>query len=437
MEEINFFGMTLQKQPKQGWMRLDNAAKIFPAAKRKNWSNVFRLSITLSEKIDADILQSALEVTVKRFPSIAVRVRHGLFWYYLEEIRSAPKVKPERRYPLTNMPFDDIGTCAFRVLYYENRIAVEFFHALTDGNGGLVFLKTLAAEYLTQKYGITVSDCDGVLNRFEGPNSEELEDSFLKNEGDYVLSRKDEIAYHVTGTPEPDGFLHVTTGILDADEVLQTAKSYGVSLTVLMTAVMLAAITDIQAQRVPLRRKQKPVKVQIPVNLRKLFDSKTLRNFVYCVSLGINPRMGDYSFDEIVKSVRHQMGVELSAKRLQARFTANVRSEKRFLLKITPLFLKNIVMKAVFDCIGENAGCLSLSNLGAVRVPVEMVPYVSRIDFVLGVQAAAPYNCGMVTYADKLYINFIRNTLEPELEQRFFTRLLGLGIHVKVESNQR
>ena len=172
------------------WMRLDNAAKIYPAAKRRNWSNMFRLSATLREPVDPAVLQSALNVTVKRFPSIAVRIRRGMFWYYLEELEHAPDIAYEAPYPLAHRKFSDIRRCAFRVLYYENRIAVEFFHALTDGSGGLVFLKTLTAEYLTQKHGITITSGNGVLDRYEEPDDQELEDSFLQNEGPVSKSRE-------------------------------------------------------------------------------------------------------------------------------------------------------------------------------------------------------------------------------------------------------
>ena len=55
-------------------MRLDNAAKIYPAAKRRNWNNFFRLSATLTEPIDVPVLRAALDVTVRRFPSMAVRL---------------------------------------------------------------------------------------------------------------------------------------------------------------------------------------------------------------------------------------------------------------------------------------------------------------------------------------------------------------------------
>lgn len=133
------------------WVRLDNAAKIYPAARRKNWSNVFRQSVTLTEQVDVAVLQSALDVTVRRFPSIAARLRKGVFWYYLQQVEQAPDIKEEYSYPLTFMSKAEMRKCAFRVIAYENRIAVEFFHSLTDGNGALIFLKTLTAEYLEQK----------------------------------------------------------------------------------------------------------------------------------------------------------------------------------------------------------------------------------------------------------------------------------------------
>ena len=74
------------------WVRLDNAAKIYPAARRRNWSNVYRESITLFEEIDTTVLKAALRVTVKRFPTIAARLRRGLFWYYLQQVEHTPDI---------------------------------------------------------------------------------------------------------------------------------------------------------------------------------------------------------------------------------------------------------------------------------------------------------------------------------------------------------
>ena len=53
--EINrFLTKVLSPAKSLRWMRLDNAAKIYPAAKRRNWTNFFRLSATLTEPVDTD-----------------------------------------------------------------------------------------------------------------------------------------------------------------------------------------------------------------------------------------------------------------------------------------------------------------------------------------------------------------------------------------------
>ena len=94
-------------------------------------------------------------------------------------------------------------------------------------------------------------------------------------------------------------------------------------------------------------------------------------------------------------------------------------------------------MKLAFNLVGERYSCLTMSNLGVVNIPEEMAEFVNRMDFTLGVQAASPNNCGIISYNGKLYINFIRDTKEAELEREFFTLLRSLGIHSKVESNSR
>ena len=419
------------------WMRLDNAAKIYPAAKRRNWNNFFRLSATLTETVDVAVLRSALDVTVRRFPSIAVRLRRGVFWYYLEEIPQPPPIQEEKSCPLAHVPFQEVRRCAFRVLVYRDRIAVEFFHALTDGTGGLIFLKTLVAEYLTQKYGVSIPAEYGVLGRLEEPDPEELEDSFLRYAGDVKASRKESTAYHLSGTPERDGYKNLITMMLSAEEVRACAKSRGLSVTELLCAAMMQAILDLQAEKVRDPRRCKPVKVLVPVNLRGLFPSRTLRNFASYITPELDPRMGECSFKELCDEVHHRMGLENNRRTMRAKFAANVASERSPVLRVMPLFIKNIAMKAVFDAVGERKSCLCLSNLGNVQLPEAMAAYVRRMDFIIGVQAAAPHNCGVVTWNGTMYINCIRSIREPELEMHFYRVLRKLGLHVTVESNQR
>ena len=432
-----FLSQNLSPARSLRWMRLDNAAKIYPAAKRRNWNNFFRLSATLTETVDTEVLRRALDVTVRRFPSIAVRLRRGAFWYYLEEIPKAPPIQPEKSCPLAHAPFHEVRQCAFRVLVYHRRIAVEFFHALTDGTGALIFLKSLLAEYLSQKYGLTIPAEKGVLGRLEEPSEEELEDSFARYAGDVKLSRREATAYHLSGTPEPDGYKDLITMMIPADKLRGCAKGFGVSVTELLCAAMMQAILDLQAEKVPRRAARKPVKVLLPVNLRTLFPSATLRNFASYITPEIDPRMGDCSFDELCQLVHHKMGMENNRRTMRAKFAANVASERSPVLRVMPLFIKNLAMKAVFDTVGECKSCLCLSNLGRVELPEVMTPYVTRLDFIIGVQARAPHNCGVVTWNGTAYINCIRSIREPELELAFYRVLHRLGLPVKVESNAR
>ena len=242
---------------------------------------------------------------------------------------------------------------------------------------------------------------------------------------------------HLTGTPEKDGFKDLVTLMIPAPVLKECAKAHGVTVTELLCAAMMQAICQLQAEKVPQRRLRKPVKVLLPVNLRNLFPSKTLRNFASYITPEVDPRMGDYTFDEICAAVHHRMGLENNPQTMRAKFAANVASEQSPLLRVMPLFIKNLAMKAVFDTVGECKSCLCLSNLGVVRLPEVMAPYVARMDFIIGVQAKAPHNCGVLTWNDTVYINCIRSIREPELELHFYRVLHQLGLPVKVESNQR
>ena len=323
------------------------------------------------------------------------------------------------------------------MLVYRNRIAVEFFHALTDGTGGTIFLKTLLAEYLCRRYGVEIPPTDGVLRRLDPPREEELEDSFQKYAGRVEASRKEATAYHLSGTPEPDGYLDLTTLMVPAAELKQKAKEHGVTVTELLCAAMMKAILNLQEKKVPSRRRRRPVKVLVPVNLRGLFPSRSLRNFAQYVTPEADPRLGEYSLDELCNIVHHRMGLEVTRKNMSARIATNVNSERIPILKVMPLFIKNIAMKMVFDTVGECKSCLCMSNLGVVQVPQAMRPYICRMDFIIGVQAKAPHNCGIITWGDTVYINMIRNIREPELERHFYEVLHWLGLPVKAESNGR
>lgn len=420
----------------KNWYRLDTAALIFPAVARRDWCNAFRLSASLTEAVDPEVLQRAVDNLRRRFPSFFVTLHKGAFWYYLEESGEPVTVREDYAYPLTFMSRRELRKNCMRVLYYKNRIAVEFFHSLSDGHGGSVFLCNLVARYLELKYGLDIPRGALIRDLTQAPPQEELEDSFLKYTAEVAADRREEASYRLRGTAEPDGFRHLTTGVVDTGELLSAAHSHGVSVTAFLAAVMAQCIIEIQSLEKP-RRKQRPVKITIPVDLRRLYGSETMRNFALVLNLGVDPRYGDYTLDELCRSIYHQLCALATPQNMAGMIAANVQPQKIVALRLAPVFLKNFVMDQVYRRSGESGGSLNISNLSALALPEAMQPYIERMEFIIGPQRSYQNNCSVLSCGGKTYINMIRNIRESELERRFFSRLVELGIAVDIESNGR
>ena len=420
---------------KKQWYRLDNAALIFPAIIRKNWNNVFRVSATLKEPVDPGVLDRAIAELKPRFPTCFVRLRTGFFWYYLETITEAPKSQQDYAYPLTHMTRRELKTCCVRFLYYKNRIAVEVFHSVTDGTGGLILLQNLTARYLSLKYGVVIPPEGNIADITEKPKAEETRDCFLSCGAKRSISRAEDTAYRLSGTPETDQFRHIITGILPSDTLLEKAHEQGVTVTAYLAAVLAEAVAERQNAEGKTGRRARPVKITVPVNLRKTFGMNTLRNFTLAVNIGFDPRLGEYTHEQICALMGHLLAAETIPQRMAGRVAKNVDLQNILLLRLIPLPVKRICMRTVYSLSGENKGCLNLSNMGVVKVPDAMAPMVERFEFIIGVQYTYPNNCSVVTYGGKTYISMIRGIRETELERAFFSRLVELGIPVEVESN--
>ena len=306
---------------------------------------------------------------------------------------------------------------------------------LTDGTGGLLFLKTLVAEYLRLKYGAAIPRGSGLLDCDEPPRPEELEDAFLRYARPETLPRAEKAAYHVRGTDEPPDVIHVITGMCPVAELKEKARSYGVSVTEYLTAVLLLCLDEMQRRSVRQKSRLKPVKVCVPVNLRSFFPSETVRNFALYVNPGMEPRLGHYTMEELTNIVHCQMALEATEKNLCARFSQNVHSEQSIALRLVPLFLKNLVMRLVFHQVGDRITSTCLSNLGLVRLPQEMAQYVTRMDMMLGPLSENRVVLAALSYQGSAHLTFTSTIRETDLPRAFFRYLVRAGIHVKVESN--
>ncbi|HSK69052.1 MAG TPA: hypothetical protein VLA21_07300 [Candidatus Limnocylindria bacterium] len=415
------------------WVRLDNAAKIYPAAKTRGWMPMFRVTAVLRDDVDPDALQRALDAALARVPLFGYRLRRGLFWYYLERQRRTPRVEPDARNPLLPINLTPSKGFLFRVRYFRKRVALEVFHAVADGYGASVFLLTMMAEYVFLRYGERVPPGGLVLDTRERPQPEEWEDSFPRYARSVVHPRGEEAAWRLDGTPDETVHLHVVTGVMPTDRLLEAARERKASVTHLLAALLLQAL--LKRKKGTRRGRNRPVKVSLPVNLRRYYPSKTLRNFSFYVNVPVRSDYADYTLDQLILIVKSYMALETLEPLLNARFSANVRSEQNPILRAAPLVVKDLVLKFMFRLMGERLMTCTLSNLGQYDVPPQMQKHIERLDIINGRPNKNPLSCLAISACGVTSVSFSRTIRESEVERDFFTGLVELGVPVTVEGN--
>lgn len=421
--------------PRKLWYKLDLSATVYPTLQRRNFSSVYRISVLLKENIVPGLLQRAVDLTLPRFPTFKVTMKKGVFWRYLEpNNRPGPFVEPDIVNPCMPMSFKSRNRYLIRIYYYQRRISLEVFHSLADGSGALCLLKTLTAVYLRLK-GYQIPNGHGVLDINAKPEPEELEDAYMRYASSRVRPHRSKAkTYRIRGTWEPFYTLNIITGILPVDQVLAVTKRYQVTVTEYLNAALLYALMLKQKDDRVFR--ELPVSLAMPVNLRRFFPSGTLRNFITMVYPSIDPRMGDYTFEEILVQVHYYMRYYLNDKFLNADITTNAAVTKNPLIRVVPLFIKDIVVRQFYKRIQDKQSSAGLTNLGVVDAPEEMKEHVERFDVLMGQPFSARTNCAVVSYGNTLSISFASSIVEAEVERQFFRKLVQDGIHVKIETNR-
>ena len=428
--------MAMEQKRTEDWYRLDLSAIVYPTLQRRDFSSVYRLSVVLKEEIDPAVLQQAVDQVMPRFPTYKAAIRKGVFWRYLApNNRPGPCVQPDVKNPCQPMHFKGNNRYLVRFYYYGGRIALEAHHSLGDGTGGMCLLMTVTAQYLRLKYQARIRPEGFVLDVEGVPDPEELEDAYMRYANARVCPpRPGEKTYRVRGTMEPFYTLNIVDGIMSVSQVIQVAKRYNATVTEYLNAVLIYALLQKQGQEKG--RRQRPVKIAMPVNLRRFFPSRTLRNFITMIYPGVDPRLGEYTFPEIVEQVHHYMRYYLNEKLLRGDITTNAATQRNPLIRVVPLFIKDFVVRQFYTKVQDKNSSAGLTNMGALQVPASMKPYIERFDIYMGQPFSSRTNCAIISYGDVLTVNFASSIIEADVERYFFRRLVQDGIHVKIESNR-
>ncbi len=431
MKKKNIFSSTLYKDRLGDYYILDNAGSIMPAVSDKTYTSLFCFSCKLKQNIQKDLLQIALDKTVKRYKYLYCILKKGLFWYYLEEIDKKVKIEDEIEPVCTG--YSIFSSPLFRVRAKGKRINVEFSHALTDGTGAIEFLKTLLYEYFTL-VGYNVSS-ENIITSSTPFDEEEYEDAY-KRYYQKQIPKPDPlpIAFHIPGKLLKEQTYRVLFGYCNVDQVLKVAKEKNLSLTEFLAAIYIYSLQEIYFSIEEKKRKRfsPHIAFEIPINLRKIHPSKTMRNFSLFLISKIDCRMGRYSLEEIFELTHHQIQIELKKKEHLKMIKRNVSSEYIFALRLIPLFIKTFILKSAFYYLGDGLVTSFLSNIGQINISKDYYDLIENFDFIPTPGRASKTNCSVVSFNNILSISFGSRIEERELEKYFFKTLVSLGIEVRV-----
>lgn len=420
-----------QKYKNKRKLQLDNSSIYHMASNSSKWSNIFRLSATLKMDTDPKILQSALDKTAERFPTITAGIYPGLTNYYQKAHRQSLNILKETQNLLKPMSKQNLRHSPIRVLYSNKTISVEMFHAVTDGNGAFKFFNSLLAEYLEQLHTLKIPAANGILNRNESPSKEEITDSYHEIPFHKSESPKMTKAYQVSKAKNEN--LYITTYIINLTDIKKISHQLDVSLTVLITSLFTLALSCIR-KKDNLKNKNLPINIFVPVDLRNYFPSSTLKNFVSYVNIIQEPLKTKLSLESTAQDVKQQLSDQLTQDNVASKVSFNVKTENSMFIKIMPLFLKNLIMKPVFKY-SEQTSTMTVSNLGIIKIPDEMNDHIERYDVILSPRKNAPYNCGIVSFGDKIHINITRDKKADELESQLSKLLKEMNLSFNAEVN--
>ncbi len=423
------------------WLRLDNAAKVYPSTASEESPAEFRLAFALKEPVRLLWLQRALERIMPRFPYFQVHLRRGFFWYYLQRSEVVPKVELLRNVPARIISIKERAATLIRVSARERTIAVDFSHILTDGNGGMRFLVSLAAEYVRQSGG-EVEEHPSILSPDGRPHPEEFEDAHRKSfKKGIIHPEKIPPAYHVPGRPSKSRRFRILKATMPVDKILQLAREQKVTLTEYLASTYMYSLIQIykreQQQRSSfysrLKKKSSVLRLEVPVDMRRYKPSKTMRNFSLYLSPEMDMKLGEYDFAEVLQHMHHSIQLLKNEKQLGRQISRNVGSELNPFVRFMPLFVKDLVISSVYSRLGEALHSGVLSNVGRVEMPPTLEERIESLHFDLNPNHVMKKACGVLSYKGNLLVSFTSVIESRELERLFFTHLTERGVPVKVE----
>lgn len=410
------------------WRKLDNYAKLFPLASTKDYKTVFRISVVLKDKIEPEILEKSVKIALNKFKFFKVRIRKGIFWYYFETNNKNPIITEENEYPCRFIDLPLNNDYLFRVTYFDCKINLDIFHCLTDGNGALDFLKEITYNYIEMKYLENAS----TSRAKEREIKYNIEDSYIKNYDKKIKAKRDsKRAYNLTGRILPPGVVSVTHEFISSNKVREIAKANGASITQFLTACLIFSIHEVGVKP---DKSNKEIRIQVPVNLKKYFPSKTSSNFFSYIDVNVNTNK-EKNFNNILEKVKQEFTDKLTEEELLKTIAINLRLANNYVLRLVPLFLKKIVVSNAHKEY-RKYNTTTLSNIGRIGMMQEYKPYINRFLLLIAPEDIEKIKCTICAYEDIMVFSFASVLESKKVEMKFKEVLESFNINVELDGNE-
>ncbi len=409
------------------WRKLDDQGKIYSLSVNKRDTSVFRLSVVLTEKIEKNILKQAVILALKKYQAFKVKMRKGLFWYYFEENLKEPVIFEENEFPFQKLNTEENNKYLFKVSYFENKINIEYFHTLTDGNNGTDFFKEIICRYIELKYLHTS------LEIKEEEIVEDSENSYTKNyKKKHINSYTPPKAYSIKGEELEKGKVGINHFYIDLEQLKKCAKQHGCTLSEYLVSIIVYSIYE--ANYKPNNGK-KPINVCVPINLKKYFPSETISNFVSYMVVSINLKNNqEYNLENIIELVKKEFEKKLQIEKVIETMSANGKIVNNIFVRLVPLMLKKVLVVTGSLSV-KRQFTTTFSNIGKIEFDNKYKEYIKNYFMVMAPDWAEKIRCGVCSYNNQMLVTFGTLLNGTSIEIKFKEMLEKNNINFNIEGN--
>ena len=412
----------------QKWYRLDHAAIIVPSTAKGSDTRVFRLVCELTEEVDPETLQRALDDTLEEFPHLNVVLRQGLFWHYLDGTSLRPVVEKDHLPACAPIYQPGKRSLLYRVSYFGKRINLEMFHVLADGTGAFAILKHLVGDYLSLRHGLHYTQDETDLSSAEEKKSDAFRQFYSKEKNSSQLKQMTGIrAFQIP--QDRDGYMrnHLLEGIVSAGSFMAEVKKLHTTAGILTVTLYIEAVL----QTMPVRKRKYPIVISVPVNLRQYFASATTRNFFGVINISYYASDYDGTLESILPYVQESFKKQLDDDSIRGTMNSYSALAQHPVLKLVPLALKDRVIH-YFSTRALRGTTGTMSNIGRISIQPDFVPY---IDHFSAFMATANMQITVCTLGDRMVFGAVSAYDEHQVLANFFRNLVKRGIDVELATN--